>query len=308
MLYLLGRPRQIMSLLFLIAWTVLGWTACVTPGGTNASRQGLIWEAQKADQIITLVGTMHVGVSPDEIPKALWARLDQADTVVTEVDLAGMNSALIKRYLLLPEQQNLEQLLGAADWQRYRQIIGEAFPSNSQAQLQKMTALSACSKLMMAEALLAQKSSKANQDQASDGGDQISIDQYIAEQAKEQQKTFHTFESLAEQFTLLEQVFTIEQLREMLEDSAENRSYYQKLSSSFKQGDLATIDAMVATMPVIQREVLLDQRNQNWGKKLDQLLSKQKTFIAIGAAHLGGPQGLLNILEAKGFRLKALRL
>jgi uncharacterized protein YbaP (TraB family) len=61
-------------------------------------------------------------------------------------------------------------------------------------------------------------------------------------------------------------------------------------------------------MPEHLREVLLDQRNDNWGRKMPAVLSPGQTFIAVGAAHLGGKRGLINILEAQGFTLRPLKL
>lgn len=314
MLYQLGRYRLWLQAFFLSTWVLLGGSACVTHSADKASsvkapttRRGLIWEAKRGSQLITLVGTMHIGISPDEIPKWLWTRLDHADTLITEVDLAGMNGGLIRRYLLLPDKQDLETLMGAEDWHRLRSTVIEAFPHISDAQLRRMTPLAACSNLMLAEAQLAQKASPKNNQASSSNRDEVSMDQFIMEQAKAKGKTLKTLETLEEQFSFLGKVFTLDQLREMLKESAENRAYYQQLTTSFKEGDSEAIDSMVGAMPANLRELLLDQRNQNWGKKLPQLLSPRETMIAVGAAHLGGKQGLLTILEAQGFQLKPLK-
>jgi uncharacterized protein YbaP (TraB family) len=251
---------------------------------------------------------MHVGVSPDEIPKGLWTRLDAADTVVTEVDLAGMNGNMIRRYLMLPDKQTLEALLGPADWQRFRSIMQEAFPQTSEAQLLRLSPLAACSQLMLAEAQLAQKASGSPGNKVRNVREEVSMDQYIIEKSREHGKTLKTFETLDEQFSMLDKVFTLEQLREMLAESEENRQVYTQLVKSFRDGDSATIDSMVAMMPADLRESLLDQRNENWGRKMPGVLGPRNTFIAVGAAHLGGKKGLLQILEQQGFTLRPLKL
>ncbi|WP_141734708.1 TraB/GumN family protein [Oligoflexus tunisiensis] len=306
-MYQAGRWRSLLSVLFLSTWALLHWSSCVTPSG-SATRQGLIWEATRGQQVVTLVGTMHVGVRPDEIPKGLWTRLEAADTVVTEVDLAGMNGALVRRFLILPEGQNLKTMLGAADWLRFRSTVQEAFPQSTEGQLQRMTPLAACSNLMLAEAQLAQKAEAQAGEAQPNMHDQVSMDQYIIEVSREKKKTLKTFETLEEQFTFLDKVFTIDQLREMLAESSENRQYYTQLAKSFKAGDSATIDGMIAMMPAQLRETLLDQRNESWGRKMPSVLGPHNTFIAVGAAHLGGSKGLLSILEAQGFQLRPLKL
>jgi len=82
---------------------------------SSSAQSGLIWEAKRGQQTVTLVGTMHVGVQPDQIPGWLWARLEAADTLVTEVDLAAMNGRLIHQYLLLEQADSLERMLGKDD-------------------------------------------------------------------------------------------------------------------------------------------------------------------------------------------------
>ncbi|HET9240182.1 MAG TPA: TraB/GumN family protein [Oligoflexus sp.] len=306
-MYQAGRWRSLLSVLFLSTWALLHWSSCVTPT-RESGRQGLIWEATRGTQLVTLVGTMHIGVSPNEIPKGLWTRLEAADTVVTEVDLTGMNGTIIRRYLVLPEKTDLKTQLGPQDWAKFKGIVQEAFPQMMEAQLLRMTPLAACSNLMLAEAQLAQKASEDPAERGRNVRGEVSMDQYIVEKAREQKKNLKTFESLEEQFNYLDKVFTLEQLREMLAESEENRQYYTQLAKSFKDGDSETIDGMVAMMPDHLREALLDQRNDNWGRKMPAILSSGNTFIAVGAAHLGGKNGLLNILEAQGFTLRPLKL
>jgi uncharacterized protein YbaP (TraB family) len=219
-----------------------------------------------------------------------------------------MNGALIRQFLVLPGPESLQSIMGPADWQRFKGTIQEAFPHIAETQLQRMTFLAACSNLMLAEAQLAQNADAAAGETKPSVRDQVSMDQFIIEKARTQKKTLKTFETVEEQFRFLGKVFTLEQLREMLDESAENRQYYTQLTKSFKQGDGAAIDSMVATMPENLRTTLLDQRNENWIRKLPKVLDSNHTFIAVGAAHLGGKKGLLTLLQAEGFRLRPLKL
>ena len=38
-------------------------------------------------------------------------------------------------------------------------------------------------------------------------------------------------------------------------------------------------------------------RNKNWVPQIKELIADKKTFIAVGAGHLGGPNGVLRLLE-----------
>lgn len=52
---------------------------------------------------------------------------------------------------------------------------------------------------------------------------------------------------------------------------------------------------------------MLDNRNRNWIPKIEQFLrSGQTYFVVVGAAHLGGPNGLLALLKGRGYQLSQL--
>ena len=50
---------------------------------------------------------------------------------------------------------------------------------------------------------------------------------------------------------------------------------------------------------------LIDVRNQNWLPKIDRFLRSGETyFIVVGTGHMGGPNGLLALLKARGCKLE----
>ena len=52
---------------------------------------------------------------------------------------------------------------------------------------------------------------------------------------------------------------------------------------------------------------LLDARNRNWVPKIeDYLRSSQTYFVVVGAAHMGGPNGLLSLLGTRGYKIEQL--
>jgi uncharacterized protein YbaP (TraB family) len=48
---------------------------------------------------------------------------------------------------------------------------------------------------------------------------------------------------------------------------------------------------------------LLTKRNHDWIPKIEELIQKKRTLIAVGAGHLGGEEGVLRLLEKKGYKL-----
>jgi hypothetical protein len=52
---------------------------------------------------------------------------------------------------------------------------------------------------------------------------------------------------------------------------------------------------------------LLTNRNRNWIPKIEGYLRSGKTYLVVaGAAHMGGPNGVLALLRARGYRIEQL--
>jgi len=54
-------------------------------------------------------------------------------------------------------------------------------------------------------------------------------------------------------------------------------------------------------------ERLSGQRNRNWIPKIESYLDSGQTyFVVVGAAHMVGPEGLLALLKARGYKIEQL--
>lgn len=54
------------------------------------------------------------------------------------------------------------------------------------------------------------------------------------------------------------------------------------------------------------RTELLDKRNENWVPVIKKAMAEKASFFAVGAAHLGGPEGVISLLRKQGYTLKPL--
>lgn len=52
----------------------------------------------------------------------------------------------------------------------------------------------------------------------------------------------------------------------------------------------------------------LTARNKNWIPKIEAQMKEKHVFIAVGAGHLGGPDGLVRLLIKEGYRVKPVKL
>ena len=80
--------------------------------------------------------------------------------------------------------------------------------------------------------------------------------------------------------------------------------------TAWRRGDVDTLNRILREsfqdFPSLARR-LIDARNQNWIPKIDGYLrSGQTYFVVVGAGHMGGPNGLLALLKARGCQFEQL--
>lgn len=100
-------------------------------------------------------------------------------------------------------------------------------------------------------------------------------------------------------------------LAAVVRESAASDRDPERLQRAWLKGDAATIEAStregILADPVL-REALLTARNRRWANALAPMLAETpRPLIAVGAAHLVGPEGLAALLEAQGYRVRRLR-
>lgn len=60
--------------------------------------------------------------------------------------------------------------------------------------------------------------------------------------------------------------------------------------------------------PLPEEEAAMnEERNQNWVKKLHVIMKDAPTFVAVGALHLPGEKGLLNLLRVQGYTVEPIK-
>ncbi|GAA3760181.1 TraB/GumN family protein [Flavobacterium ginsengiterrae] len=127
------------------------------------------------------------------------------------------------------------------------------------------------------------------------------------EQAKKRNIEIGGLESVKEQFGILENAYTNDEMIAMLEESTSDET--SKLVSTYKTENIdslyeVTTDEKFTSQKT--KKIILDERNLNWVKKMPELMKKQSIFFAIGSAHLGGDFGVINLLRKAGYTVKPI--
>ena len=125
------------------------------------------------------------------------------------------------------------------------------------------------------------------------------------EMAKSSSKSIAGFETLQSQMDFLSSAYTDAEMITMLQESNDENT--KKMVQNYIQENLPEIYNDVTAEKVMNektRKVLLDGRNENWIVMMPNIMKDKSTFFAVGAGHLLGEQGVINLLRKKGYTVQ----
>lgn len=84
----------------------------------------------------------------------------------------------------------------------------------------------------------------------------------------------------------------------------------EKMQDAYRRGDLDLMDSLDNKMErsVAFREKFLYKRNEVQANSIDTILKKRSLFVGVGAAHLPGERGVIELLRKKGYRLRPVKM
>jgi uncharacterized protein len=140
------------------------------------------------------------------------------------------------------------------------------------------------------------------------------VDTLIMKAATESKKPVYGLETVETQIAALNSQPLEKQASDLLtiaEDPQRSISELKELMATYKEQDsdkLFAITAKEMGKDANFRKRLLDDRNMDWIPKMQKNMAEKPTFFAVGAGHLGGKNGVIALLKAKGYKLTPIRL
>lgn len=83
-----------------------------------------------------------------------------------------------------------------------------------------------------------------------------------------------------------------------------------KMNKMYRDQDLEGLMDMFfkSNYSTAEGDALLDSRNKKWMERLPELFAEQSTFVAVGALHLPGKNGLVSLLRGQGYTVEPLNM
>lgn len=142
----------------------------------------------------------------------------------------------------------------------------------------------------------------------------IPLDASFVAKAKALVKTATALETVNEQMDFLFNALSDEEQAAMLKlfirEKEENTRLGNELLKIYFEDDLRKIYSIYQESIKTMGDMgfLIKKRNDNWMKTLPALFTKQSNFVAVGALHLAGPEGLVEQLKRLGYTITAQNL
>lgn len=273
------------------------------------SRKLSLFHLTHGNASVYLYGSVHMmkeNIYPLAAP--VMRAFQQSQALALEVDLARLPSKEINARFasvgLLPPSQTLEGQLSEKTLHLLKQELNErGLHLDAYARMRPW---------MFEQSFIAQEMTLYG------FGAGAGIDAFFAGRARLAGKTILELESLEQQLQLISSATQEEQddsLRYMLEALGQDllQSEVNDLVVDWLQGDVEGIyRAMMAPLqkypglaPFMKR--MFDDRNLAMTEKIATWIKRGGSyFVVVGAGHLGGPKGLVALLEARGFELQQI--
>ena len=272
-------------------------------------RRGFLWEVRKGKQVGYLLGTIHVG-RPEfyPLPPSRLAQLKRADAIVLEADVSDSARAVAatQKYAVYADgAPGLETRLTPQLRQRVEAVL-----ARNQLDIAPMMRMKPW---MLGNVLALFEAAQAGYVPA------LSVEAYLMRVAKTDSKPILEFEGIERQFELFEkapwatQIAFLEEALKAVETRGARREL-NRIVQAWETADRASLERLLAEMRTQSSagsrftvDTILLGRHPAMVRKIETMMADGKKYVfAVGALHLVGPQGLVELLRARGYTLTEL--
>lgn len=137
------------------------------------------------------------------------------------------------------------------------------------------------------------------------------LDVYLQEQGEKKKKEIAGIETIDEQMQALSAMSLKDQAKELEEfvnNPTDSREEFENMIGLYQERKLLDLYALITSsgMSDSVETALLTDRNKLMAFRIETMMLRKPTFAAVGAAHLPGEKGVLELLRKKGYKIRAV--
>jgi uncharacterized protein YbaP (TraB family) len=249
-----------------------------------------------------LFGTMHIlcdkdaGLSPNlkkaiKDVKVIYFELDMDD-------MTEMTGAL--RFLRMRDGKKLSDLITKEEYARIEDYFKKSKQPMPLAFLNRF-------KPLFITSVLGEQSMDCGE------GQKNGMEQQIMKESKQYEKEIKGLETAEFQAGIFDSIPYEKQAKDLVNyiDSIDTyKSNTLEMVNVYKKQDLKALNELVTKSdPGMENymDLLLYDRNRMWAQNIPNIIGPRTALIAVGAGHLTGENGVINLLRKKGFTLTPLK-
>lgn len=283
-------------LLLLLAMLPTAPAMAASPG-YDARPKGILWKIEKPGvKPSYILGTVHSDDSRIlQLADQFLPKVRTADSFVSELKMDGFSMREASQLMYLPIGKTLESLIGKKRFQLCVSLLAEYGISQDMAQRMKPWAV------IVTLSMPKPRTGMVMDYRLYQEAESFGVRTYGLETSREQVAVFESF-SIRDQIIMLDDAIkTFSRLPMM----------FDELIHYYLQGDLGRLERasdkyMLSGNGLLanqfRKRILLD-RNYLMVRRMKPRLMAGNSFIAVGALHLPGNEGILQLLVRDGYRL-----
>ena len=264
--------------------------------GKGNSMNTLLWKIsgnglQKPSYVF---GTMHILCEDDAALSAnLKSAIKESDKIYFEIDLDNMAEVLgTMKFLRMNDGKKLSELLSADEYGRveaYFKKNPSPLPFSMMGRFKPYFISSMIGEQMMT-------CEKKN-----------GMEEQIMKESKQYNKEIKGLETIEFQASIFDSIPYEKQAHDLVQyiDSLDNyKNVMVEMVDVYRRQDLLRMDTLMhKSDPGMEEymDLLLYNRNRHWVEQMPGIMNGQTILFAVGAGHLAGDQGVLNLLRKKGY-------
>ncbi len=265
--------------------------------------QSSVWRVTGDGNEMYIGGTVHLLKDSDyPLPKEYEEAYAHADVLVFEADLEKMEDPSLATQMMAKmvyqDGRTLDQVLNKKVYEKLNKACEKmGLPLANMNQFKPAMVILTMTNIKM----------------KGSGMTAEGIDKHYYAKGKTEEKGLAFLESVDSQLELLANMGEGNE-NEFIEHSLEDLDNMEKgladLISNWREGSSESMQKQIEEMqkdyPKLYQDLLV-KRNNNWMPTLEKYLSSVATeYVLFGALHLHGPDGILEQLKAKGYRVEQL--
>jgi uncharacterized protein len=287
--------RRVLILAVSLAWLSIGHAI-------DAQEKTFLWRVSKYNQSIYLLGSIHY-LRRENFPlhKSIIDAFDASKRLVFEIDLNRVSPDVAQRVTLekavYRDGQTLEQNVSEETYQLAEQRASKLGID--------MRVLAPMKPWFVALTLVAIKFQQIGLDP------NLGVDHYLAARAKSSGKSTSGLETLEFQIGLLDQLSKRDQeslLRETVVELDLLDANINQIVQAWLKGDAQSLESLLLAgmkqYPEVHEKIIVE-RNRRWVPQIEKILAQGSgAMVVVGAAHLVGKDGVIEMLKARGYTLE----